>query len=75
MKSTEDIKVNFIGKQMSFLRNGDDPTSDDVVPVEIADSLGDGTVEIAFNTHNGKKREYLRFDRRDFIKALKAFDA
>lgn len=75
MKSTEDIKVNFIGKQTSFLRNVDDPTSDDVVPVEIADSLGDGTVEIAFNTHNGKKREYLRFDRRDFIKALKAFDA
>jgi len=75
MKSTEEIKVNFIGQQMSFIRNGDDPTSDDVVPVEITDSLGDGTVEIAFNTHDGKKREYLRFDRRDFAKALRTFDA
>ena len=71
---SEEINSHFMGRAAVFCRKSDDAESEGVTPVEITEVEGD-LVEIAFDTHDTRKRTYLRFNRSDMARAVKAFGA
>ena len=71
---SEEINMHFMGRVSVWKGEHDDAESEAVVPVQITDREGD-LVEVSFDTHNGARRTYLRFNRADFNRAVRAFDA
>lgn len=71
---SEEIDMHFMGRVAVWKGEQDDAESEAVVPVQITDREGD-VVEVAFDTHKGARRTYLRFNRAHFSLALRAFDA
>lgn len=70
---SEEINMHFMGRVSVWKGDQDGAESEAVVPVEIADREGD-IVEVAFDTHKGARRTYLRFNRADFNRAVRAYD-
>ncbi|HHT9145523.1 MAG TPA: hypothetical protein ACFYD4_07575 [Candidatus Wunengus sp. YC61] len=69
----QEIDMHFIGQVAVFSNKGGGPDSDGIVPVVVTEHDG-GCIEVAFDSHAGKKRTYLRFNRLDLDRAVEAFD-
>jgi hypothetical protein len=71
---SEEIGIHFVGRVAVWKGEQDDAESDGFVPVQITDRDGD-LVEVSFDTHNGSRRTYLRFNRADLNRAVRVYDA
>jgi hypothetical protein len=71
---SEEIDIHFVGRVSVCKGEQGDAESDGFVPVQITKRDGD-LVEVSFDTHNGARRTYLRFNRADFNRAVRVYDA
>lgn len=71
---SEEIEMHFMGRASVWKGDADYAESESVVPVQITDRAGD-FVEVSFDTHKGTRKTYLRFNRADFNRAVRAYDA